>query len=280
MLRPLPLACAVLIAGSCNNSSNHDALLARVGDKTLTWQQLQSVIPDNSSAEDSTALAEGYLNNWITEQLVLAEAQKNLDAQKLNFEDLIESYRNSLITYAFEEQLINQKLDTVVSESEMAAYYEQNKANFELKDYILKVKFCALAADHKQLKALKKLFYSTNPEDIVKWQQLCVDTDAAHYFSEDTWLTFDELKKQIPIKATDPEDFLRRNKSQEFEHEGNTYMLLITEYKLSGSVSPLEFEKQKIRQLIVNKRKIDFLAQLRNDLYREGLEKKMIEIYK
>ena len=275
----LCIVSVIALVYSCNKPVVTDAIVARVGDKELAWSQLQSLIPDNSTAEDSSMLAQNYINNWIREQVVIVQAEQNLSEDKKNFDDLIENYRKSLLTYAFEEELISQKLDTIIVEEEIVNYYNDHIGNFELKDFIVKVKFCAINSESKQIKNLKKLFYSAKTEDIVRWEQFCVDNDASYYFSEDKWLTFEELLKQVPLNANDPEDFLKRNKSVEFEHEGNLYLLLITEYQLSGSVSPLEFERTKIRNLILNKRKLELVTQMREDLYNEAIQQKQIEIF-
>lgn len=235
-----------LFAG-CNKFGKKDALVAEVGDKQLTWSELMEIIPDNSTPEDSIQLAQRYINNWLKEQVVLSKAEESLADEKKDFELLIENYRKSLLIYTYEQEWIKQKLDTIVSEDEIVEYYNSNDKNFELKNYIVKVKFSALNTDNKQLPALKKLFYSVKPEDHVKWEQLCVDLNASYYFNEDKWLLWEDLIKQIPLQIVDVEAFLKKNRSFEFEKDNNIYLLSITDYQLSGSKSPLDFERENPR---------------------------------
>jgi hypothetical protein len=268
-----------LFAIACNKSDRKDAIVASVGEKQLTWKQLEDLIPNNSSAEDSVLLAERYIEDWAKEQVVLVQAEENLNEEQKNFDHLIENYRKSLVTYAFEAELVKQKLDTLVSDAEVEAYYSENRENFKLKDYIVQVKFCAVNKSFAQMKNLKKLFYSKEAADIVKWQQLCVDIGAAFYFEEDKWLRWDELTKQVPLNVYDVEAFLKTKGDVEFEKDDNLYLLLITDYQLSGTVSPLSFEKDKIKSLIINKRKMDLLSKMRVDLYNEALQKNEIKFY-
>jgi hypothetical protein len=224
-------------------------------------------------------LAESYIENWLREQSVVELAEYTLGEDQEQMDVLIENYRQSLLTYNFEQQWVQQHLDTNVSDQEIEAYYMSNESNFELKDYILKVKFCALNSDNKLLNAMKKVFTSSKPEDFVKWQKLCVETGASSFFSEDNWMRWDELVQQIPLDVYDVEAFLRKNKFIEFNKDNNTYFLSIMEYKLRGGVFPLSFEKNKIKSMILNKRKIDLLLKMREDVYKQAMQDKKIELY-
>ncbi len=263
----------------CNQNDNQSALVAKIGEKELHWDDIAEMIPDQTSPEDSMKLAESYIQSWMREQAVVALAEYTLGEDQGQIESLIENYRQSLLTYYFEQQWVQQHLDTNVNQQEIEAYYNTNVTNFELKDYILKVKFCALNSDNKQLGAMKKVFQSTKPEDFVKWQKLCVETGASSYFSEDNWMRWDELIQQIPLEVYDVEAFLRQNKFIEFSKDNNTYFISIMEYKLRGSVSPLSFENDKIKSLILNKRKIDILMKMRDDVYNQALKDKKLELY-
>lgn len=279
VLLPTANLLLLLFLLSCNNSNDQSALVARVGDKTLTWNQLMEVIPDNTNAVDSTMLAESYIQNWIKEQVVITQAESSLSDEKKSFDELIENYRKSLITYTYEQEWVRQKLDTVVVDDEIVNYYNVNEQNFELKGYILKVKFCAIGSDSKALPGLKKLFYSAKPEDLVKWEQYCLANGASYYFDEDRWMLWEDFIKQIPLGDYDAETFLKKNKNFEFEKNNNLYLMAITNYQLDGSRSPLSFEREKIRSMIINKRKMELLETMREDLYQKALQNNEVETY-
>lgn len=273
------LLISVLFLFACNNNGESVAIVAQVGEKTLSWDELESVIPNNSTTEDSIRLAESYINDWVREQVVVAQAESNLTEDQKNFDELIESYRSSLLTYAYEQELIRQKLDTLVSDEEIEKYYNDNIQNFELKDYIIKVKFCAISEDSKDLKQMKKLFLSKDSEDLVKWIALCVDKNIPYYFNEDRWMLWEDFIKQIPLEVFDIESFLKRNKDIELERNGTIHLIRIMDYQLSGSQSPLSYEREKIKDLIINRRKLDLLSRMREDVYQQAKEKKEVKIF-
>lgn len=113
---------------SCNNvnNGNGDRVVASIYDKTLHQSDLQSVLYEGISVNDSLVRTKAFINNWIRVQLIIHQAEKNIDKSELDFSRQIEDYRNSLIIYKYESQLIEQNLDTVVSDEEIAKYLEDN----------------------------------------------------------------------------------------------------------------------------------------------------------
>jgi hypothetical protein len=270
---------AIFFAFACNNKAGSDAIIAQVGDKVLYLAELQDIIPDDSSPEDSLMLAEKYVKDWIVDQVVVKKAEENLSEEQKNFEELIENYRKTLLTYSYEQELVRQQLDTNVTNEEIEKYYNDNIQNFELRDYIVKVKFCAIASDSKDLKQLKKLFYSSDPKDYLKWEALCIEKQASYYIDEDNWMLWDDLVKKIPIEVFDVESFLTRNKSVEVDKNGNTHLIAFLDYQLSGSRSPLSFERERIKAMIINKRKLDLIAKMKEDLYQQAVSNNEVENY-
>ena len=64
-----------------------------------------------------------------------------------------------------------------------------------------------------------------------------------------------------------------------FEDNQFLHYIYIKDYKIKGSISPLAFEKEKIRNVLLNKNKIKYLKQLEDELYQNGIALKKIKIY-
>ena len=137
--------CIVATVTSCslfkkNDKEGKDAI-ARAYEYYLYPEELQGLIPDGASKTDSINIIKNYIENWFRLKSVLHKAESNLDNEKKDVEKKLEEYRNSLLTYAYETELIKQKLDTIVGDEELANFYKNNQDNFELKDNIIKVIF-------------------------------------------------------------------------------------------------------------------------------------------
>ncbi|MBO6057898.1 MAG: hypothetical protein J6P64_06790 [Bacteroidales bacterium] len=118
----------VLALLSCQNSKNgkDDKPVAAIYDKVLYQSDLQGIMYDGISTNDSLVRTKVFIDNWIRRQLLIHQAENNLDKSELDCVKEIEDYRNSLIIYKYESMLIAQNLDTVVSDEEIEKYLKDN----------------------------------------------------------------------------------------------------------------------------------------------------------
>ena len=96
--------------------------IARAFEYYLYNEDLQGVVPKGASKQDSISIVKNFIDNWFRQKVVLHKAESNLDEEKKDVEKKLLEYRNSLVTYAYETELIKQKLDTVVSEDEILSF--------------------------------------------------------------------------------------------------------------------------------------------------------------
>ena len=86
------------------NDNAKDPVVARVGEQYLFKSQLEELVHDGTSPTDSAAIVDGYVQNWIVENLMIREADKNVAAD-INLNKLVEEYRASLLVYNYEKKL-------------------------------------------------------------------------------------------------------------------------------------------------------------------------------
>lgn len=259
-----------------NTLPEHNAA-ARAYDRYLDWDEVYAIVPDMATPEDSAVLAERYINDWLKEQVLLYTAEQRLPEEKKQFEKELEAHRKSLLTFAYENLFVQQRLDTVVSTADIEAFYEQNQSIFSLNDYIVKVKFVVLNDDTPRLKQFRKLFESNDSEDLVKLEQFCVNNGAAYYIDYDAWMYFEDLLSRVPLEVYNVEAFLKQNKEIEFEKSGKIYFVKFIDYKLKDAVSPLPLVAGSIRAMILNRRKKELLAKMRDDLFISAYSSKNVE---
>lgn len=276
-MRLIGLSIFILLLGCTPKESRNDQEISNVAaqafDKVLTWDEIEEIIPNQTSAEDSARIAEGYINDWLKEQVILQTARNQLPEESQQFEQELENYRKTLLTYAYENSFVQQRLDTVITNEEIESYYEANKEIFSLNDYIVKVKFCILEEDTPKLNRFKTIFQSDDPEDLVVLEQFCVDYGIQYYLELESWMYFEELLQKVPIEFYNVESFLKKNRSINFEKEGKRYFVKILEYQLKDEGSPLALVRNEIRNLILNKRKKELLRSMREELYKDAFAK-------
>lgn len=235
--------------------------------------------PQGLSTNDSSVFLNDKVTKWVEKQLLLQRAALNLPESMTQIEEQIENYRSSLLIYTYETELIKQKLDTIISETEIEEYYNQNLQNFELHDFILKLLYVKVEKSLPQISTLKKLLFSNDVNDKQKLDEFCRKYAQNFLLDDNIWLYYNDILKEIPFKTYNFDDFLRNNKFVELEDNDYYYFVLIKEYRLKNSVSPLELQKQNIKEIILNKRKLSLISTIRQELYREAVASNQIEYF-
>jgi len=261
-----------------NPDSKGDEILARVHKEYLHKSELNGIVPDGSSISDSIAIVRNYINTWIRNHLVLEKAESNLIESQKDFRKQLENYRNSLIIYQYETNLIRQNLDTVITDQEIDEYYEKNKQNFRLSDNIVKVHFVVMGLDASEENPIKLYLESDLPEDHNLLEEYCKN-NAVDYYLEEQWIYFADLLNLISIETQDPVAFLESTNYLELEDPQYKYYIRIQEYRTKESESPLSFERETIRSIIINKRKVELIEQMRHDVYESALQNNEFELY-
>jgi len=266
---------------SCTSTllnNKDEEVLASVDNRNLYLSDLKGVVPEGSSNSDSIAITKNFINNWIKQQLLLNKAEQNLPAEQKDFSKQLENYHNSLIIYQYETYLIQQNLDTLISTEEIESYYEENKYNFELYENIVKANFVIMDIDSIHESPVSQYLQSDNSDDKYLLEEYCKNS-AKEYFFDEQWLNFNDLLMIIPIDMNNPEEFLQRNSYFEIEDSLYRYYVRFNEYKIKNSVSPLSFEEENIRNIILNKRKVQLLKNMRQEIFEDALLNNSFIIY-
>lgn len=266
--------------GSCDRPSERedDVLLARVYDSRLYQGDIVGLVPPGTSAGDSVALMKRYVDRWVRQQVFLHQALNNLEVDQLGLEKKMEDYRNSLIIFAYENELIRQQLDTLVTEQQIVEYYEANQENFKLRENIVKVMYIKVPLDAPEVWRLRRLYRSEDADDLVQLEDYSLQHAATYYIESDTWLFFNDLLREIPIQTTNQEAYLRANRHVEITDNYFRYFLNIVEYKLKGGVSPLVLERDNIRSILLNKRRHAFINEQRGIFFQEAVREGRLDI--
>lgn len=264
------------IGGSNNRSEN---VLARVGNEYLNESDLEGIVPENTTVKDSIQVVKSYVNNWVSQRLFLQKALKNLREEDMKFQEQLEEYRNSLIIYTYESELVKQNLDTTITEAEIESYYNQNQANFQLKNNIVRVYYARFEEDFPQLRRFRNFFYSNAPAQRDSVEHYIENYSNLYFLNDETWILFSDVLRFVPIETYNQESFLENNLKVDFLKEGYVYFVCFSDFRIKDGVSPLSFERENIRKIILNKRRLTIINNMREEVFNAALEKNEFEIY-
>lgn len=275
----LTLSVSLFACKKAIQTDEPDALV-KVNDRILTRNEVESLIPKGTTSADSLLLAESYIKKWVKDELVLKIAQRNLGSDKETIDKLVDAYRRSLLRYRYQEKLIQEKLSDEIQESDVLTYYDTNKEKFVLDKNLIKGLFLKVPADAPNLSEVKTWYKSGNVASLEKIEKYSIQNAAIYEYFFDKWVDFDEIRNNIPNQISNPESFLRTNKILEVTDSSFCYLLNIRQVLLKGQVEPFEYAEPRIREILINQRKLDFIKEFEEELYNDALDGGDVIFYK
>lgn len=258
------------------SDSNRTPVVATAGH-ILYLDEIQAAMPLYLSKEDSIRAAEAFIDQWIKQNLLYEAAEKNLQ-ESSDIQKMVEDYRQALMVYEYQEQVLLEKLKTEVSDQDIADYYEANKQRFLSSRNLIKGIFIKVPVHSSNLKSIKNLYRKKDEASLEQLDLLCLQhADIYENFSSD-WMSFDDVMDHIPSEI-DQSKLLKSKDFLEVEDEHYCYLLRIDEYLLSGNPEPLEFVSHRIKNIIINSHKTSFLHQLEDEMKTEAEKKGQIRYY-
>ena len=257
-----------------------DTVLAAVDENKLKRSDLDFITMDSQSEEDSANLAERYRQSWIRKQLMIKEAGRNMAFDEAELNRKMLDYKYALMVYEFEKAYVDENLNMEVNDEEINAYYEENKVNFTLKKIIVRTNFLKVEKDIPQRNQISRLLASNRESDREDLRDLALRFAANYYLEDSVWIEFDDIVLNTPlIENNNHVELLRRNDLIQVDDDRFSYYFKILEYKLQDQVPPLEFMKEEISKIILNKRRVALAESLHKEVYQRALEKNDFKIY-
>ena len=273
----------ILMIASCQyfqpKKEDEVKIIARVGDNILSLENLRELSPTNLSPSDSATFSEKFVTDWVKKQLMIRRAEQAIDFNEAQIQSKVLDYQYALMVHELEQKYIDANLDEEVSEYEIIEYYDKKSENFILRQNLAKCIYFKIPNNAPNIWRLRRGLRNYPADTTAIWEY--VSEFAVKTFVEDSvWVKFDEVLQETPLNdITDKAQFLRTNSSVEVSDEEFTYFLKIFEFKLIGEIAPLEFIKESVVDVIINKRKIALKKELEKRIYEEAVQSNAFEIY-
>ena len=254
--------------------------LARVGEEYLYLEDIEALLTEDLSAADSAAFVNNQINTWAARQLMLSRARINLPEEKLKeYESLISDYRAELYTRAYKEALVAQIEDTLMPQEELQEFYEKEKENFRLQEKIIQLRFIELPLQFLNREEVTERLRLFEDEDLVFLDSVGVQFKKLH-FNDSLWISVSRVIEEIgPLTYDNEENHLKKSEFFEMEDSTGVYLTQVVDIRQPNDIAPLSYIEPAIRQVLLNRKKMDYLRSLETDLIDEAIRQKEFEVY-
>jgi len=274
---------AVFCLGSCNyfKPATKPEAVARVDDAYLYKEELTDIVPAGTSKEDSVVIIRNFIDRWASQKLLIKKAEVNLSDEKKNeFNALIKQYKIDLYTKAYIEELVQRSVDTVVSEQELKDYYKQNKENFRTNGTLVRLRYINLPKDHPKFATIRGKFLDYRKSDKKFWDtyQLQFKTSA---LNDSVWVELNEIYRRLPFVNPDNRDtFISQGTSFQRPDGDNVYLVKIAAVIDKNEISPFEYLRPTLQQVILNRRKLELIKKFEKEITDDAIKNNKYEVYK
>ena len=118
------------ISIGCSNLSNNNSndLIARAGENFLYKNDL----PEFFSKDDSLRVFMNFVESWAKEKVLYDLSLVNLSqSKKHEIDELVNNYKVDLYINSYKDLIVNSRIDSIVSFTEVDSFYSLNNKNFK-----------------------------------------------------------------------------------------------------------------------------------------------------
>lgn len=254
--------------------------VARVNEMYLYKEDLVDLVPEGTSKEDSLVIVNGYINRWARQLLLMDGALLNLSEKKQKeFSKLVEQYKSDLYTKAYLEALVKKNIDTVVNANEAEVFYEANKESFKLNDDLLQLRYISLPLNPIDLDTIINRFKRYEAKDKSYLDSISMQFKS-YSLNDSLWVKFSQVVDKVPVVTQESKDqLLKKSNFLQLKDSINLYLMHVNDIRLQNDYAPIEYVNKSIKQIVINKRKLELIKQLENDISKDAIKNNKFQIY-
>ncbi|SDS57816.1 hypothetical protein SAMN04515667_2492 [Formosa sp. Hel1_31_208] len=254
--------------------------IARVGETFLYEEDIYDLVAEGTDAQDSTQIVSSYINRWATQQLLLDGAELNLPENKqVDFDRLVVQYKNDLYTKAYLDALVKKSIDTLVSETQAKAVYDANQETFKLNEELVKFRYITIPQNAINEAEIKTRFKRFDAEDQRFLDSISVQFKS-YSLNDSIWIQASQITEKISVlNSENKKELLKKSNYIQLKDSLDLYLMQIKDVLSQNDLAPLEYVKPTIKQIVINKRKLELIKQLEKDITKDAIKNKQFEIY-
>ena len=264
----LTVLVAALLA-SCQQKK--DRVVAQVYNHKLYASEVQALLPSGLTTDDSLAFASRIIDSWISEQIILYEAEKKLSMRDKNFQKEMAEYRNSLIRSKYLEKITADPDQFYVTDEEVYAAIGQARTNYVNEKEIVRINYVKVAQNSAIKEKVKEILFDEERRLLEKDRlaELCADS-VEYFIDDDTWLFWDDIQLEVNIDIQNKTDNFNQPEYIETVSNDACYLIVILGYKSEQTGADSRDYFESVRTMLIQKKKTEFINRTIDALYQKA----------
>ena len=262
---------------SCEKKEQKTELASVYGNK-LYLEDIQDIIPERINKTDSLMILRNKVDLWIRKQTLLNRAEINLSENQKDIDYIVEEYRESLLIEKYKQEYIKQNLDTTITPVQIESYYNEYPESFTLNNDIVKAYYYKFNGN-KNVNTFRQYFLSNEADKIEKMNEFAEDNAEDYIDFTKKWVDLSIISDLLPISVNNAETIVNLNKHIQTRDKNFIYFVYLKEQRLKGQKMPLKFAEDKIKIIILNKRKSNLIKKLETKIFKNAVKNGRIKIY-
>jgi hypothetical protein len=256
-----------------------DEAVAQVGQVKLYRSELDKVIPKGVSPEDSTRLAQQYINTWASDMVFVNIAEEQLSKAEKDVTKELEDYRKSLLKYRYEQLYVNERLDTSVTDDMVEEYYNAHQDKFILERPVVKARYLNISADSPNLEPIRRRMSSDDASDLVEADSIAYISAMQFATWDNRWIDIVMLSREFEMDYAAMIAMMKKGWVEQKDTLGNIHLAYVNDIIMDGQPAPVEYSAPVIKDMIISARKQNLVLNLEQDLLKDARENGKFVIY-
>lgn len=264
----------MLLVGACGKPQyDHKGRtpLVELDGNFLYQEDLAAVQPVGQSKDDSLLFAEHYIRNWAEDILMYEKAQNNIP-DNAEIEQLVKNYRKALIMHVYQQSLIQEKLAEEITEADLQTYYDTNKDVFKAEVPLMKGLFIKVPLTSPGIARVRQWYKDERQSAVEHLEKYSLQNAVKYEYFYDKWIPASEILSLMPLREEKVDAYFAKNRHVELKDTAYWYFLNVSDYIPTGGQEPYEAARSAVSEMVVNRKQVEFLNQVKGDLYKEAVE--------
>ena len=206
--------------------------------------------------------------------------QFELDFEKNRLDELVRTYRNDLYVKTYKDKAIQSQLDSVVEPEEIEdPILNKTKPILRTNKDLLRGRYVRVRNENYNLRTIRRSFRRFNDDDKVFLDSIALQF-TTYSMNDSIWVQASQFFNRLPsISERRYKNFLKNDTFFELQDSLEVYLVVVEEVVMRNDLAPLEYVTPTLKQILINKRKLELMRQFDREIIEEGLRQNSYEVY-